>query len=133
MRWVVVLIIAASICWMAPAWVALLFVGGYLLAHRIEILQDRVRELERNQSDHWEDEAELKLSAAIVQALSERHGGKPAEDPDPNSVEGTLRQIEREEDQERLSHEAPTGTVRSSSWAIMAWFALVAASAWFLL
>lgn len=47
MRWVVVLVIAASICWVAPAWVALLFVGGYLLAHRIEILQDRVHELER--------------------------------------------------------------------------------------
>lgn len=67
-----------------------------------------------------------------MQALSERREAKPAEGPDPDSVEGVLRQIERE-NQEHLRREAPTGTVRSSSWAIAAWIALVAAGAWFLI
>lgn len=145
MRWVVVLIIAASICWVAPAWVALLFVGGYLLAHRIETLQDRVDELERERSTegHWEDEAELRLSTSIVQALSERREVRPVEtappepepdsdpDPDPNSVEGVLRQIEREEEQGQC-HVPPTAG-NASTWAVIVWIALVAVGAWLLL
>lgn len=144
MRWVVVLIIAASICWVAPAWVALLFVGGYLLAHRIESLQDRVHELERErrtEDDHWEDEAELELSTSIVQALSDRRE-KPAEpdpspgpepEPDPNSVEGVLRQIAREEEQGPLHRPDQRASGSGSTWAVIAWIALVAVGAWFLL
>lgn len=144
MRWVVVLIIAASICWVAHAWVALLFVGGYLLAHRIESLQDRVHELERErrtEDDHWEDEAELELSTSIVQALSERRE-KPAEpepspgpepEPDPNSVEGVLRQIAREEEQGPFHRPGQRASGSASTWAVIAWIALVAVGAWFLL
>jgi len=143
MRWVVVLIIAASICWVAPAWVALLFVGGYLLAHRIETLQDRVDELERERSteDHWEDEAELRLSTSIVQSLSERHERRPVEpepappepEPDPNSVEGVLRQIAREEEQGPSHRPGQRASGSASTWAVIAWIALVAVGAWFLL
>ena len=141
MRWVVVLITAVAISWVAPSWVALLFIGGYLLAHRIETLQDRVDELERERSteDHWEDEAELRLSTSIVQSLSERREVRPVEtappdpepEPDPNSVEGVLRQIEREEEQGQC-HVPPTAG-NASTWAVIVWIALVAVGAWLLL
>ena|SRR5690606_13949675 len=143
MRWVVVLITAVAISWIAPSWVALLFIGGYLLAHRIETLQDRVDELERERSteDHWEDEAELRLSTSIVQSLSERHERRPVEpepappepEPDPNSVEGVLRQIEREEERGQGKCHVPPTAGNASTWAVIVWIALVAVGAWLLL
>lgn len=143
MRWVVVLITAVAISWIAPSWVALLFIGGYLLAHRIETLQDRVDELERERSteDHWEDEAELRLSTSIVQSLSERHERRPVEpepappepEPDPNSVEGVLRQIEREEERGQGQCHVPPTAGNASTWAVIVWIALVAVGAWLLL